>query len=94
VGGGQGGPGDRYLLLQSLGGQGPGSRLSVGNLDPPWTGDYAAAGVTVIRLDAINLGQTDLYLRFGFEAPMFGQPSNIASPVRRRPRAAVACTLA
>lgn len=78
VTGGQGGADDNYLLVQSLGGQGPGSKLSVGNLDPRWTGDFTAAGVTVIRMDAINLGQTDLYLRFGFEDPMFAPPTNIA----------------
>lgn len=78
VGGGQGGAADRYLLLQSVGGQGAGSKLSGANLDSRWTGDYTAAGVTAIRMDAINLGQTDLYLRFGFEDPIPGPPANIA----------------
>src|SRR5690606_17750449 len=76
--GGQGGAEDNYLLLQSLGGSGAGSKLSAATLDARWTGDYLAAGVTAITMDVINLGQTDLFLRFGFEDPIPGPPANIA----------------
>jgi hypothetical protein len=76
--GGQGGADDNYLVLQSIGGGGGGSKLSAANLDPRWTGDYLAAGVTAITMDVINLGQTDLFLRFGFEDPIPGPPANIA----------------
>lgn len=77
-GGGQGGADDNFLLLESLGGGGAGSKLSAANLDARWTGDYLAAGVTAITMDVINLGTTDLYLRFGFEDPIPGPPANIA----------------
>lgn len=76
--GGQGGADDNFLLLESTGEQGGGSKLSVANLDERWTGDYLAAGVTAITMDVINLGTTDLYLRFGFEDPIPGPPANIA----------------
>jgi hypothetical protein len=76
--GGQGGTDDNYLLLESLGGNGGGSKLSAANLDPRWAGDYMAAGVTAISMDVNNLGQTDLFLRFGFEDPIPGPPNNIA----------------
>lgn len=76
--GGQGGADDNYLLLQSLGGNGGGSKLSAANLDPRWAGDYMAAGVTAISMDVNNLGQSDLFLRFGFEDPIPGPPTNIA----------------
>ncbi len=78
VSGGQGGVDDNYLLLTALGGDRNGSRLAVANLDSRWTGDFIAAGITAIRMDVINLGNTDLYLRFGFEDPRGGPPENIA----------------
>jgi hypothetical protein len=76
--GGQGGADDNYLLLQSLGGSGGGSKLSAANLDARWTGDYVATGVTAISMDVRNFGQADLFLRFGFEDPIPGPPANIA----------------
>jgi hypothetical protein len=76
--GGQGGADDNYLLLQSLGGSGAGSKLSAANFAPRWAGDYIAAGVTAISMDVNNLGQSDLFLRFGFEDPIPGPPTNIA----------------
>ncbi|QDV33874.1 PEP-CTERM sorting domain-containing protein [Tautonia plasticadhaerens] len=76
--GGPGGAADSFLMLTSLGGNGPGSRLSVGNLDPRWTGDYLAAGVRAITMDVNNFGSTELALRLAFEDPTAGPPSNVA----------------
>ena len=47
VGGGQGGAGDLYLQVTSVGGSGPGSRMAFKN-DAQWTGDYGAAGITAM----------------------------------------------
>lgn len=49
----------------SLGGDGPGSRLSAQNFGE-WSGDYLAAGVNVIGMDVNNFGTTDLFLRVMF----------------------------
>lgn len=65
---GPAGPGDAYLEFDTEDANQP--RLAV-PIDPfaadplPWQGDYGAAGVTAISVDAINLGATDLYLRLG-----------------------------
>src|SRR5688500_8739332 len=64
--GGPLGADDAFLLLNSTGGDGPGSRLTVLN-GSQWSGDYLAAGVTGIRMDVNNLGQTDVFLRLLFE---------------------------
>jgi hypothetical protein len=75
--GGPAGAGDSYLRLTSVGGSGPGSKLSV--LNPAfWGGDWLAAGVTSVRMNAINLGNTDLQLRFMVEDPTTGPPANVA----------------
>lgn len=76
--GGPAGAADNYLRLTSFGGGGAGSRLAALNLSPQWAGNYIAAGVNVIRMDLINLGTTDLYLRLLFEDPTMGPPTNIA----------------
>jgi hypothetical protein len=60
--GGQAGATDPFLLVQSSGGSGPGSRLSAQNLGD-WSGNYASAGITQILADANNLGPADLSLR-------------------------------
>lgn len=76
--GGPTGAGDAYLRLVAIGGGGSGSRLSVLN-NSQWTGDYLAAGVTLIRMDVNNFGPDDLYLRLLFEdmaGP--GPPINLA----------------
>ena len=67
--GGPGGGGDRYLLLTSTGGGGPGSRL-VAISGVQWAGDYLSAGVSAIRMDVKNFGSTDLSLRLYFEGPL------------------------
>jgi hypothetical protein len=76
--GGFGGPTDDYLLVTSLGGIGPGSRLNIIN-PTGWAGDYLTNGVTGFSARLINLGQTDLYLRILFEDPgVMSPPENIA----------------
>jgi hypothetical protein len=72
-----GGPTGNFMVLTAIGGLGSNSRLTVLN-DAQWTGNYLSAGVSLITMDVINLGQTDLYLRLMFEDPMFGPPTNIA----------------
>ena len=69
--GGPGGAGDNYLQLTSLGGQGPGSRLSAFNM-AQWAGDYLAAGVTGITMDVRNDGPEEVVLRLLLAGP-FGQ---------------------
>ncbi len=76
---GPAGADDAFLLLNAVGGgEQPGGRLTVLNLSQ-WTGDYAAAGVTAITMDVLNLGNTDLSLRLLFEDPVSGPPSNRAA---------------
>lgn len=75
--GGPAGPGDAYLLLRSIGGGGPGSRLVGFNLEQ-WAGDYSAAGIASITLEAFNLGPSDLFLRLMFMDPIAGPPTNVA----------------
>jgi hypothetical protein len=78
--GGPGGAGDAYLQLTSRGGGGPGSRLVALNLEPTWTGNYLAAGVGALAIDAINLGQSSLTLRLMFENPIGpNAPTDIAA---------------
>lgn len=72
--GGPAGAGDNYLRLTAVGGPGgeapaPGSRLAAINFGGQWTGNYTAAGITHIRLDANNFGSSELFLRLVFENP-------------------------
>lgn len=64
--GGPAGAGDHYLRLQAIGGAGPASRLAAENI-AQWTGNYTAAGVTALTLDAANFGSTELWLRLLFD---------------------------
>ncbi len=75
--GGPTGANDNYLRLTSLGGSGAGSRLVAIN-PMSWGGNYLDAGITHIQFDAINLGQTDIALRFLLEDPNMSPPTNIA----------------
>lgn len=75
--GGPAGVDDNYLRLTALGGSGSGSRLSAINV-AQWGGDYLAGGVTALKMDAINLGATDLSLRLLFADPQAGPPDNQA----------------
>lgn len=73
--GGPGGVGDAYLQVVALGGSGPGSRLSVQNLDQ-WAGDYLAAGISGIAMHLNNSGPNDLHLRL-----LFANLSNLPDSV-------------
>lgn len=64
--GGPEGTNDRYLLLRSLGTGGPGGKLVAFN-SAQWSGDFLTAGVTEIRMQVRNLGDTDLALRLVIE---------------------------
>lgn len=65
-GGGPGGAADPFLAVASTGAFGPASKLVV-LAGPQWGGDYLAAGVTALRMDLANFGNTDLTLRLRFE---------------------------
>lgn len=68
------GPGDRFLMLTSIGGTtGAGSRLSVLNTHH-WGGNYLTSGVGAIRMDVANFGSSDLSLRLMVEFQMFNLP--------------------
>lgn len=73
AGDGPAGPGDKYLLLSASGVQGPGGKL-VAFAGPQWAGDYSAAGINALTLDARNFGATDLSLRL----MLIGAPGVIA----------------
>jgi hypothetical protein len=75
-GGGPGGAGDSYMLVTANGTFGPGGRLVAMN-GSQWAGNYLAAGVSAISMDLRNFGTTDLTLRFLFEDPLGGAPTNI-----------------
>ena len=75
--GGPGGAHDNDLRLTSVGGQGPGSRLSAINVTQ-WAGDYLSEGVHFLGMDLRNLGATDLSLRLLFADPTGGPPANVA----------------
>jgi hypothetical protein len=75
--GGPEGATDNYLQINAFGGQGAGSHLTALN-SAQWAGDYLSAGITAIKMDVINLGTTDLFLRLMFEDPTVGPPQNIA----------------
>jgi hypothetical protein len=63
--GGPAGIDDNFLKVIANGAQGPGSRLVVYNTTQ-WTGNYSAAQITSIALDARNLGENPIHLRFAF----------------------------
>ena len=77
--GGPTGLGDGFLQLTSIGGDGPGSRLSAINTTR-WAGNYLSAGIFGIGMDVRNFGQSDVVLRLLFatfpDAP--GPPDNLA----------------
>lgn len=76
--GGPAGVDDNYLRLGASGQPGPGGRIAVLNYAGQWVGNYLAAGIGAIRLDARNFGTTDLELRILFENPAL--PPNPAPP--------------
>jgi hypothetical protein len=75
--GGPAGANDNYLQLTSLGNYGPGGKLIAINVSQ-WTGDYIAANVLGISASVINLGATDVSLRFFFSDADGAPPSNAA----------------
>ena len=75
--GGPAGAGDNFLEVSSTGRPGPGGRLVTIN-SSQWAGNYLAAGVNEITLDANNLGATDLSIRLLFADPMGGPPADVA----------------
>ena len=72
------GTGDNYLLLGSLGGQGPGNRLTAINFGAQWAGDYVTNGVGTISMDLRNFGSSDLSIRLYLENPVAGPPTDQA----------------
>jgi len=66
--GGPAGAGDSFLQIKSKGGGGPGSKLTAFNITQ-WTGNYTAAGVTVISAHLNNLGSTNLDMRLELSSP-------------------------
>lgn len=84
--GGPGGEEDGYMLLTSVGGFGPGSRLVVLNRDQ-WAGDYLGAGVAVIKMRLLNLSDIDLDVRVRIADPTEQPPLNeVISPAARLPQ--------
>lgn len=72
--GGPAGAGDRYIQITSLGGGGPGSRLTAFNRDQ-WLGNYVGQGIVAIEMDLNNLGKSELSIRLAFK-----HDTGIASP--------------
>jgi hypothetical protein len=76
--GGPGGAGDHYLQITSLGGGGPGSRLTAFNRDQ-WLGDYISAGVNGIDMDLLNTSAVTLSIRIAFKQDIsFGAPGYLS----------------
>ena len=76
--GGPGGAGDRFLQITSIGGGGPGSRLTAFNRDQ-WLGDYIAAGINGIDMDLLNTGTVALSIRIAFKQDTsFGGPGYLS----------------
>ena len=76
--GGPGGAGDRYLQITSIGGGGPGSRLTAFNRDQ-WLGNYITAGVNGIDMDLLNTGTVTLSIRIAFKQDTsFGAPGYLS----------------
>jgi len=77
--GGPAGAGDNYLRVTALGGDGPGSRLSVQNFSQ-WSGDLTS--FSRVTMDVNNFGHPDLFLRFLFVNfsgdPGLSPPSDVA----------------
>ena len=67
--GGPAGIGDNFLENLSTGGAGAGSRQIIFNTSAAWTGDFASAGVNIVRLDVkVDAGsEGPVQLRLAFE---------------------------
>lgn len=75
--GGPAGVDDSYLQLTSLGTSTSGGRLTAINTD--WGGNWLASGITHVRFNAINFGNTDVTLRLLVEDATAGPPTNVAA---------------
>ena len=64
--GGPLGQGDSYLHVSAVGGGGPLSRLVVYNTNQRWTGNFASAGVSAVRMDLKNFSSQPLSMRIAF----------------------------
>jgi hypothetical protein len=67
--GGPNGAGDNYLENVSAGGAGSGSKQIIFNTGANWTGNYAANGINLVRLDVQveDSSEGPLHLRFAYE---------------------------
>src|SRR2546423_1436711 len=80
VSGGPGGAGDHYIQITSLGGGGPGSRLTAFNRDQ-WLGDYVGQGITAIEMDLKNFGDDAVSIRLGFKQDLgISSPGYVSEP--------------
>ncbi len=68
---GPAGVGDHALQLTAIGGLVAGSRLAVNNITADWTGDYSAAEVVGLKIDANNPNDFPLMLRVGLDDERF-----------------------
>lgn len=75
--GGPGGANDNFLQLTSLGNFGPGGKL-IGINVSQWTGNYITANVLAISASVINLGASDVSLRFYVSDANGGPATNAA----------------
>ena len=66
------GVGDNALRLTAIGGLAAGSRLAVNNITADWTGDYSAAEVVGLKIDANNPNAFPLTLRVGVDDLVLG----------------------
>ena len=82
---GPAGLGDDSLMIESIGGGGPGSRFVAFNLDQ-WTGDYTDVGVTTILMDVNNIGSTALTLRITVNGPGGQFSSTVGVALTTEPR--------
>lgn len=64
--GGPGGAGDRFMQISSIGGTGPGGRLTVFNRDQ-WLGNYVGQGITAVEMDLNNFSDVAVSIRLGFK---------------------------
>ncbi|MEQ8209696.1 MAG: PEP-CTERM sorting domain-containing protein [Lacipirellulaceae bacterium] len=65
--GGQDGPTDDFLSIQSQGGGGALSRMIALNTSPEWTGDFTAAGISTVNVDVLNENGQALDVRFSVD---------------------------
>lgn len=77
--GGPAGVGDAYLRVSTIEVGLPGSLRFSLRVAGVWGGDYLAAGVNAIEADFINLGTSDLSIRFSFGTTTIGAAGSVSS---------------